>query len=128
MSTRIHLAISRKPARDDPSVIVTRLFTWVLFRTFEGIAEPYRAIVDTGAPTSLIPYKIWRHCPALTLKDTVIQGIADREECDLPVIEGVIKCTLSDGYTMLPELGICTHLASEGSDVPLLLGFDAMLE
>ncbi len=76
----------------------------------------------------MIPYRIWHGCPVLTLKETVIQGIVDREECDLPVLEGVIGCILSDGHTTLPEMVIRAHLAPEGADVPLLIGFNAMLE
>jgi hypothetical protein len=128
MFTRIRLAVSKKPARDDLSVTIIRLFTWSLFRTFDDVVEPYRAIVDTGSPTSLIPYKIWHRCPVLTLKETVIQGIVDREECDMSVTEGVIKCALSDRHTTLPEMVIRAHLAPEGADVPLLIGFNAMLE
>lgn len=121
------MTISRKPARDDPSTIITRLLTKALFRTFEGIIKSRWAIVDTGSPTSLIPYAVWHQCPVLTLKGVVIQGIVNREECDLPVIEGVIGCTLSDKHTTLPEMVIRAHLAPEGADVPLLIGFDAML-
>lgn len=128
MSTRIRLTISKRIARDDLSTIVTRLLTRASFRTFDGITKPSWAIVDTGAPTSLIPYKVWRQCPVLKLKDTVIQGIADHKECDILVIEGVIGCALSDGHTMLPEMVIRAHLAPEGDEVPLLIGFDAMLE
>ncbi len=64
----------------------------------------------------------------LTLKEVVIQGIVNREECDLLVIEGVIGCALSDRHKTLPETVIRAHLAPEGADVPLLIGFDAMLE
>ena len=44
------------------------------------------------------------------------------------MIEGVIGCALSDRHTTLPEMVIRAHLAPEGVDVPLLIGFDAMLE
>ncbi len=127
MSIRIRLTIQERPARDDPSTMVTRLITGVSFRTHEGLTRPYRAIVDTGAPTSLIPFDIWQQCRVLKLKETVIGGLVDREECELAVTEAAMACVLSDGEATLPEIVIRAHL-SPHDRVPLLIGFGGVLD
>jgi len=128
MSTRIRLFISQQPAQDDPSVTVTRLLCRVVLSQGNGqFTLPRYAIVDTGAPTSLIPNTMWQPCPVLKLKDAVIHGIIDRPECDLAAVDGVIGCVLQDDQTNSELLTIRAHLAPT-DDVPLLLGFSGLLE
>ena len=129
MSTRVELTISEKPAPDDSSVLIKRLIVRVSFRAFENqFTKPYRAIVDTGAPTSLVPYEIWQHCPVLKIKETSISGIVDRDECSLPVIDGVMSCILTDGKVSSAEIVMRALLAPKDYDAPLLLGFGGLLE
>lgn len=129
MSTRIDLTISEKPAPDEPATLVKRLIVGVSFRAFDNqFSKPYRAVLDTGAPTSLIPYEIWQQCLVLKIKETSISGIVDRDECSLPVTDGVMSCRLTDGKTTSVEIVIRALLAPQDYDVPLLLGFDGLLE
>jgi hypothetical protein len=82
MSTRIKLRISQRPDRDDPLVVVTRLICRVAFYQEGGELGPERyAILDTGAPVSLVPKRMWQDYPILKLKDTTVKGIVDRPEC-----------------------------------------------
>lgn len=56
MSTKIRLVVWQRPDAKDPRIVVTRLLCRVAFYCQNGrLTEPFFAIVDTGAPTSLIP-------------------------------------------------------------------------
>ena len=128
MSTRIKLHISQQPVRDDPLVVVTRLICRVTFYREGGESGPeWYGILDTGAPVSLIPKRMWQGYPVLKLKDTTVRGIIDRPECALQVIEGVIGTILTDGESMSEPLTIRAHLAHT-DDIPLLLGFSGLLD
>lgn len=128
MSTRIKLHISQRPDRDDPLVVVTRLICRVAFCREWGVLGPERyGILDTGAPVSLIPRRMWQDYPILRLKDTTVKGIVDRPECVLQVIDGVIGIILTDGESTSEPLTIRAHLAHT-DDIPLLLGFSGLLD
>lgn len=127
MSSRIVLTISQRPAADDPGVIISRVFCQVTFGSPKETENTHWAIVDTGAPTSLIPHRLWRDCPVLKLKDTKLEGFVARPECRLPVIDGVITCTLLDEQSFSDPLAIRAHLALV-DEVPLLLGFSGLLD
>jgi hypothetical protein len=128
MSTRIKLHISQRPDRDDPLVVVTRLICRVSFYREGGELGPERyGILDTGAPVSLIPKRMWQDYPVLKLKDATVRGIIDRPECALEVIDGVIGAILTDGESMSEPLTIRAHLAHT-DNVPLLLGFSGLLD
>ena len=128
MSTRIKLHISQRPDRDDPLVVVTRLICRVTFYRAEGEFGPeWYGILDTGAPVSLIPKRMWQGCAVLKLKDTTVKGIVDRPKCALEVIDGVISTILTDGQSISEPLTIRAHLAHT-DDIPLLLGFSGLLD
>jgi len=128
MSTRIKLRISQQPSRDDPLVVVTRLICRVTFCGERGELGPERyGILDTGAPVSLIPKRMWQGYPALKLRDATVRDIIDRAECALEVIDGVIGATLTDGESTSEALTIRAHLAHT-DDIPLLLGFSGLLD
>ncbi len=128
MSTRIKLHISQQPVRDDPLVVVTRLICRVTFCGEGGELGPERyGILDTGAPVSLIPKRMWQGYPVLKLKDTTVRGIIDRPECALEVIDGVIGTILTDGESTSEPLTIRAHLAHT-DNIPLLLGFSGLLD
>ncbi len=126
-STKIALTISQTAAPDDSLHLVVRVFCQVAFRTATGYTTMRWAIVDTGAPTSLIPFHIWSQCRVLKLGDRVVEGIVTRPECGLGVIEGVISCVLGDGVNVSNDMVIRAYLAPD-NNVPLLLGFGGLLD
>jgi len=127
MSTRIALTISQTADPDDPLHIVVRVLCQVAFRTTAGYTTARFAIVDTGAPTSVIPHCIWSQCPVLKLGDRVMEGVIAKPECGLPVIEGVIACVLCDDTNVSEDLVMRAYLAPDNS-VPLLRGFGGLLD
>ena len=63
---KIQLFFSTEPVIDAKSEVELhkgiRLLTVVQFKTCETWSDPQIAIVDTGAPISLVPPKIWKKC------------------------------------------------------------------
>jgi hypothetical protein len=82
MSIRLALRIDEHSDPDDPTLVITRLLVWVSFLTVDGkLTDPELAIVDTGAPLSLIPQDIWHDCRYLKLRDDVIRGVVPKPDC-----------------------------------------------
>jgi len=129
MSIRLALRIDEHSDPDDPTLVITRLLAWVSFLTVDGeLTDPELAIVDTGAPLSLIPQDIWQGCRYLRMRDDVIRGVVPKPGCELPAIDGVVACVLQDDAGQVSEpLTIRAHLAHT-DDIPLLLGFSGLLD
>ena len=62
-----------------------RLLTVVQFMTSQGWSNPESAIVNTGAPISLVPQKIWRRCVTKVIGETELRGVVSKKECVLVV-------------------------------------------
>ena len=52
-----------------------RLMGRVSFKTNRGWSDPEKAIIDTGAPTSLIPFSIWKGISVTKITDHEVSGI-----------------------------------------------------
>ncbi len=74
----------------------TRLFCSIKFRGSNGWSKTRDAIVDTGAPISVIPLDIWTDIENEILTEHEIQGINPRKECALPALIGKATCILLD--------------------------------
>lgn len=97
MSIHLALRIDKHSDPDDPTLVITRLLAWVSFLTIDGeLTDPELAIVDTGAPLSLIPQDIWQGYCYFKVRDNVIRGVVPKPDCELPVIDGVVACVLRD--------------------------------
>lgn len=128
MSTRISLQIYRHPDPDEPTLLITRLIASVAFLAEDGgLTESRLAIMDTGAPTSIIPSDVWVRCQVLKIRDKIIRGIVPKPECALDVTEGLIACVIHDGIKSTGPLIIRADLAPT-TDIPLLLGFSGLLD
>jgi len=131
MSTRIRLYFREQPIPDyeDLGIFAIRLMCRMSFKTQNGFTDPYPAIVDTGAPISLIPLQIWRGCgiEAEAIRDSIIRGVVPLEECQLAVTLAEVKCKLVGAQNESGILSVKAHLAP--SDVvPLILGFKNLLD
>lgn len=104
-----------------------RLMGWVSFRTYTGMSDPQEAIIDTGAPTSVIPFSMWKELPIIRITTHKVQRINPKPECSIPIIIGKVKCVLLDERgNQTKETEIHAYLALT-DEVPLILGFKDLL-
>lgn len=129
MSTRLALTIKRLPdiGLIDHGFWLLRLLCDLRFPSGTGLSDPYPAIVDTGAPTSMIPRSLWGRTPVRRLKSFSLQGLVARKECAVSVAAGIISAVLQDGDGRQLKRTFRAYLA-EHDEVPLILGMQDLLE
>lgn len=103
-----------------------RLFTVVQFVMAEGWSEPDLAIVDTGAPISLIPHRIWRRCRNEVIGKTELRGVVPRRECVMPVKVANVELRLVEPQYATEKIEAKAYLAPT-DDIPLIIGFEDLL-
>jgi hypothetical protein len=101
---------------------------WVSFKSIEGHLYPIKAIIDTGAPVSLIPFKVWGRSMVTMGKPTTIPSISGRSECDLEVTHGQITISLLDDNwnEIVTDWTIQADLCHT-SEMPIILGMHSFL-
>ncbi|NIM14837.1 MAG: hypothetical protein GTO45_22860 [Candidatus Aminicenantes bacterium] len=104
MNKRIRLFFSTEPFIDTETRVELhrgiRLLAVAQFMTSDSWSKPESAIVDTGAPISLIPYKIWRKCLTKVIGETELRGVIAKKECVMPVKVAKIELRLIDPVYM----------------------------
>jgi len=101
-----------------------RLRASVQFKTAEGWSDIYDAIVDTGAPISLIPTFIWEKLERVELTDHHAGGLGGGR---IPVKVARVICKVVDNAgNQTEEMEIHAYLAKRDR-VPLILGFKDLL-
>jgi len=108
-------------------IYLIRLFCRIRFKTHDGWTDPYPAVLDTGAPVSLIPFNIWSKSVVNPLTDHRVRGVVPKEECSLRVLVGELNCLLADERNYSSELTTVSYLTFT-NDVPLIIGFKDLLE
>jgi len=104
-----------------------RLFCRASFKKKDGEwTDPYLALIDSGAPISLIPKKIWSNSDINDLTDHSVGGIVQREDCRIDVKVGEVTTALWDRENRSKEYGILSYFAPN-DEVPLILGFKDLL-
>ena len=130
MSTKVKIrhirALDLELVEKGIRVWVNRLTVQVCFRTRDGWTQPYEAIVDTGAPVSIIPPPISEEIDKNVLGDHAISGIVPHEGAVLPVKVADVWCAVLDEKRMGKSLKIRAYLATD-QRVPLILGFENLL-
>lgn len=127
-SSRIPLYI--KKSRPNPEdITVIRVVAYVGFLVDGHYETRDTAVVDIGAPISLIPFNVWSWCPVELGKQRFVQLVSGREECDLEVYDGEVTIALFDeaGKMLLSDLTIEVDLCAT-SGIPTLLGVHDFLE
>lgn len=129
MSTRIRLTIHRRTIPDlaEYNVQGIRILCLVSFKNAVGYTKPEWGIIDTGAPISVVPMRIWSNLPYERMKDYEIRGVVPKEECAQPVHFGTITCRLLDEESETGDLTIRADLAYT-DDLPIILGLLDLLE
>lgn len=133
MSTKVNFWFEkiRSPALEEkiPDIgTLTRLFCTVKMKSRSGWGDSLNAIVDTGAPFSVIPLDIWTDLDSEIVTEQEIRGINPRKECTLPALIGKAKCILLDEEgNQSRELEILCYFALSNL-VPFIVGFRDILE
>ncbi|MDP3723178.1 MAG: hypothetical protein Q8R91_06770 [Candidatus Omnitrophota bacterium] len=129
MSIRLALTVKRLPDVEliDRGFWLVRVLCDVRFPLRQGLSDPYPAIIDTGAPTSIIPLSLWSQTHVRRLKPFLLQGLVARKECAISVTAGIIGAVLEDLQGRQLRRSFRTYLA-QTDEVPLILGMQDMLE
>jgi len=105
-----------------------RLFGEIRFKTRNGWQKRESAIIDTGAPISMLPMDLWKSIETEILTDHEAYGINPGKECSIQVLVGKVKCILVDNENnQSDELEILSYLAITNK-IPLIIGFRDVLE
>jgi hypothetical protein len=130
MNKRLQLFFSTEPFLDPKSKVELhrgiRLLAVAQFMTSESWSKPESAIVDTGAPISLIPYKIWKKCATKIIGEAELKGVIPKKECVMPVKVAKIELRLIDPMYATETIETNAYLA-QNDNVPLLIGFEKLL-
>ncbi|MBI3319182.1 MAG: hypothetical protein HYZ89_01150 [Candidatus Omnitrophica bacterium] len=105
---------------------LSRILCSVRFPVAQGLSDPYQAIIDTGAPTAIVPLSLWSQTHVNRLKTFSLQGLVARKECAIPVIAGIIGAVLEDRHGHQVKRSFRAYLA-QTDDVPLILGMQDIL-
>ena len=130
MNKRIQFFFYIEPVIDAKSGVELhkgiRLLAVVQFMTSVAWSKPESAIVDTGAPISLIPHKIWRKCITKVIGETELRGVIPKKECVMPVEVATIELRLIDPKYATETIETKAYLAPN-DNVPLVIGFEKLL-
>lgn len=130
MSIRIKLhysnALDLELIEKNIEIWLRRLTVQVCFKKLHGWTQPYEAIIDTGAPVSIIPPAIWQEIEKEVLGEHKIQGIVPKKDSYLVVKIANVSCVLMDDKNVSDKLKIKAYLSLE-EKVPLILGFEKII-
>lgn len=103
-----------------------RLLTWAQFKCSEGWTSRMPALIDTGAPFSVLPKSLWMCIESEARFTTSLRGLVPLPFAVLKASLGRVTCLVSDPKSSAPPLSVWALLA-EG-EVPLVLGCAGFLE
>lgn len=124
---RLYFRKFNNPDLVDLDIGIIRLFCEVAFVLKEGYTDPYSAILDTGAPVSVIPCQIWSMLKVKKIRDYTIRGIVPKPECSLAVTIGEVSCIILDKEQSTKRIKVKSYLA-HSNKVPLIIGFKDLLD
>src|SRR5258706_15788845 len=132
MSTRIDLSIRQtldlEAIDRGHRLFLSRCFARVQFNQREGWGAEYFAIVDTGAPFSVLPKSIWRSPLTYhSIYPSHLRGLIPEDFAALPAQLVNLNCVLIDEKSISPELNLFALLV-DSPDVPLILGWSGCLD
>ena len=132
MSTRVNLFFREFYSEEMEKCIsgykLIRLLGRITLKTSTGFTTPRRAIIDTGAHISVLPLSIWRLLDLEIIGSSKLRGIIPKEECEVDVSVGIVKCLLLDEEgNQTNEMKVHSLLALTDA-VPILIGFKDLLD
>ena len=108
-------------------IFLSRLWARVQFHGPTGWTDYHMAIVDTGAPYSLIPASLWPTVRAERLKDIPVRGIVPGKGAELDASLAKVRIRLLDEKRISPRLTLWAML-TKTDQVPLILGWSGCLD
>lgn len=130
MSIRIPLRIVEledpKLAEQGIAVPIIRVLCPVNFKFHDAFTDFHSAIIDTGAPLSLIPQQIWQHCEVRILGRSILRGVVPKKVCQLPAAIGELDCFVQDESGEVHQATIISYLPKTDR-VPIIIGFETLL-
>jgi hypothetical protein len=103
-----------------------RVWTRAQFRRADGWTQVFPALIDTGAPFSVVPPSVWRYIERDERFPTALRGLVPLRSAVLKAKLAQVTCRISDLNTIASPLRFWALLA-EG-EVPLVLGCAGLLE
>ena len=97
------------------------------FRTARGWTEAHSAIVDTGAPYSLIPLSLWPALQTERLCELPVRGLVPGRHAELDATLAKVSGRLLDASHRSRSLSLWAMLA-DTDQVPLILGWAGCLD
>lgn len=134
MSTRIPLAFDEfwdprwvQQGIASPIIRIVARVAFAMPGPDAASTEQEYAIVDTGAPISLLPRSIWQRCAVERKAEGMIRGVVPKPECQMPAPIGAVTCYLLAASGDVVSVPLIAYLAPV-DNVALLLGFASLLE
>lgn len=128
---RVALEILRgkyEPALSDGlDVPSCRLLTDLSLRSDKGWLPFRPAVIDTGAPLSLLPRNVWHGAHIRDEGSFAVNGIIRKPACKLEVVLATVTVVIRDPVNQIGPIQI-QALLSESNDVPTLLGMRGILD
>ena len=104
-----------------------RLWARVRFQLTSGWSEPHVAIVDTGAPYSVIPASLSPPLRTERLKQVPLRGIVPGKAAEVEAVLARVHTRLLDARTTSPRLSLWAMLVNT-DHMPLILGWAGCLD
>ena len=109
------------------TIFTYRCFARLRFRQPTGWSDERFAILDTGAPFSIIPASVWQPLTVRRLFPTQLRGVIPKASASLPAHLAQVSCVLTDEQGVSPAFDLITLLV-DAPDVPLILGWSGCLD
>jgi len=108
-------------------IYLYRIWGQVEFREPRGWSQTHLAIVDTGAPYSVIPAFLWKTLAMEPLFKTPLQGIAPGRRATVDALLARVSGRIRDTKNRTRAFPIYAMLATS-DHVPLILGWSGLLD
>ena len=124
---KIQRTLDLEVAQAQRRQFLCRLLARVRLQQFRGWSEPHAAIIDTGAPYSLIPSTLWPSLKTHRILDLSIRGIVPGETAEMQATMATIRVKLLGAMHASRPLTLWAMLATHDR-VPLILGWAGLLD
>ncbi|MBI2104277.1 MAG: hypothetical protein HYT90_01675 [Candidatus Omnitrophica bacterium] len=127
ITLEVHRTLDLGASRTHHRLFLYRLLTRVRFRQARGWSDYHVAILDTGAPYSLLPLSLWPALRVERLTTLPLRGIVPGHTAELRADLARVSGRLLDARRVSPRLILWAMLART-DEVPLILGWAGCLD